>query len=397
MEKEKMNDLITYDVSGATIEEIKKRYLPLEVKGFDDKEGYEECKKARVEVKTLRVSIEKRRKELKKDSLEFGRMVDGKAKELSAPLEEVEAHLKAQQDIIDAEKKRRKEEAERKERERVEGMFKTLVSVGINNLTMGEVAAMKEDEFEARVEEARKAKEEREAAEAEEKRKHDIADKRWRTLATVGHNHANLHELIEMTEEEYQELLVSATEAWQKREEERIENERKMAEQEAENRRLQAELEAQQEEARKLREAEEERQRLEAEEAEKKEQLKEKTLAEIADEVIGGEITADVHFAGTEEQQAQVLLSLSQEDIDALKRIHEELDLTNAESQSTHSEQRYEDLVRLGTLIESLEKMFNLKGAENKKEEESASGATETKEADHILEVDRNSSDYRYT
>lgn len=353
MENTKMNELITYNVSEAAIEEIKKRFLPLEVKNFEDKEGYEQVKKARIEVKTLRVNIEKRRKELKKDSLEFGRMVDGKAKELSAPLEEVEQHLQEQQNVIDAEKKRRKEEAERKERERVEGMFRALVEAGYTNLSMAEVARMHEDEYEKRLQAAAEAKAKREAEEAEQKRKHEMADQRWRALSKVGYNHHSLHDLIEMSEEDFQTTLIKATEEYQRQEEERVERERKMAEQEEENRRLREELEAKEAEEAKRRMQEEE-ERAAKEEAERREREAAERVEETPEE-----ITAEISFT---EEKAEVLLSIGQDDIDALERIYEELDLINAESTASYSKQRYEDLVRLGEVIESLKKMFNLKG-----------------------------------
>jgi hypothetical protein len=62
--------------------------------------------------------------ELKADALAFGRAVDAEAKRISTQLSEVEAYLQAQQDIIDNEKKRIAEEAARKEKERFDSRLR---------------------------------------------------------------------------------------------------------------------------------------------------------------------------------------------------------------------------------------------------------------------------------
>jgi hypothetical protein len=114
VEKQDLSALITFSVTDSTIARIQKEYLCLTVKDPSDKVGYAECDTARKEVKSLRVSVEKRRKELKEDSLRFGQKVDAEAKRLSAQLEAVEAHLHNQQRIVDDEKERVRLEEERK-------------------------------------------------------------------------------------------------------------------------------------------------------------------------------------------------------------------------------------------------------------------------------------------
>ena len=95
-----------YNVSDAAIAEMSEMYLPLKVSGLDDKEGYEKVRAARLNVKTKRCEVEKKREELKHESLEYGRAVDAEAKRLTALLAPIEKHLTEQQDIIDKEKKR---------------------------------------------------------------------------------------------------------------------------------------------------------------------------------------------------------------------------------------------------------------------------------------------------
>ena len=64
----------------------------------------------------MRVNIEKKRKELKASSLEFGRAVDGEAKRLTSAVLEVESHLLSQRKIVEDEKERIKKEIEEIER-----------------------------------------------------------------------------------------------------------------------------------------------------------------------------------------------------------------------------------------------------------------------------------------
>lgn len=112
-----VNELVVYSVTDAAIADLRARYMALSVKGIDDKQGYELCKKARIEVKGYRVEIDKQRKIFKQDALEYGRMVDSKARHITDNLESIEAHLQAQQDVIDKEKERQAQEAESKRRE----------------------------------------------------------------------------------------------------------------------------------------------------------------------------------------------------------------------------------------------------------------------------------------
>ena len=54
-----------------------------------NKEQFNEVKSARIDLKNVRCAIENKRKELKADALEFGRKVDGKAKEKRKNLREM--------------------------------------------------------------------------------------------------------------------------------------------------------------------------------------------------------------------------------------------------------------------------------------------------------------------
>jgi hypothetical protein len=107
---------ITYPVIAEKIGELSAAYMPLRVYGLSDTKGLKEVHDARMVVKNLRVNVDKRRKELKAASLEYGRQVDSAAKALTDLLEPIESHLQAEEDAVENEKARIKAEAEEAKR-----------------------------------------------------------------------------------------------------------------------------------------------------------------------------------------------------------------------------------------------------------------------------------------
>lgn len=97
----------------------------------DTPAGYQAVKAGIAEVRTIRVNVEKSRKELKQSALDWGRKVDTEAKRITAMLLKIEEPLKNRKALVDqdAELKRREkaeviskaqEEKERLEREQKE-------------------------------------------------------------------------------------------------------------------------------------------------------------------------------------------------------------------------------------------------------------------------------------
>lgn len=86
----------------------------------DTPQGYKAVQSAIGDLRDARVSIEKRRKELKADSLEYGRKVDAVAKFLTEKIEAIELPLKALKAAVDEEKARAKAEKEAAERRALE-------------------------------------------------------------------------------------------------------------------------------------------------------------------------------------------------------------------------------------------------------------------------------------
>ena len=71
-------------------------------------DGIGKVEEAHKAVKRLSASIEKKRKELKADALEYGRTVDSIAKQLTEKVDGVESKLKAERDAFDAVEKAEK-------------------------------------------------------------------------------------------------------------------------------------------------------------------------------------------------------------------------------------------------------------------------------------------------
>jgi hypothetical protein len=124
-------ELQKYNVTDAAIAKLNAEYMSLAVKDANDKQGYEVCKAARIDIKKRRVEVEKTRVILKAESLEYGRRVDGEAKRITALLEPIEIHLIGQEKIVDDEKARIKAEEEAKEAARVQARIDRLESMGM--------------------------------------------------------------------------------------------------------------------------------------------------------------------------------------------------------------------------------------------------------------------------
>jgi colicin import membrane protein len=93
-----------YNVPDARIAELKAKYSGLTIMSVTDKKGYDLVHSARMEVKELRLAVEKKRVELKAYSLEYGRKVDAEAGRIKKLLEPLEESLEAEEERIDAEK-----------------------------------------------------------------------------------------------------------------------------------------------------------------------------------------------------------------------------------------------------------------------------------------------------
>lgn len=141
-----MNELVKFSVSDAAIAELSAKYMRLKVRGLDDRDGLAAVHSARMEVKNLRVDVEKTRKKLKEASLEYGRKIDTEAKRLTADLQEIESHLEAEESIVVAEKERKRKEEEARLKAILDGRLKMLADCE-TMANPATVEAMSADEF----------------------------------------------------------------------------------------------------------------------------------------------------------------------------------------------------------------------------------------------------------
>lgn len=119
-------ELISYSPTEQAIAAWREQFMRLKIRDLKDAEGYKAVHEARMVVKDARVSIEKKRKELKADALEYGRKVDAEAKRITALIEPIELHLQTEESRIDAEREavknaaRLQEEAEARAKQEAE-------------------------------------------------------------------------------------------------------------------------------------------------------------------------------------------------------------------------------------------------------------------------------------
>jgi len=119
---------VVFSVTDAGIAELEAKHRGLVV-SHGDKKGYLDLTQAIAEVRTARTDVEKRRKELKQDALDYGRLVDSTAKQITERLEAIEGPLKANKEQIDAENERIRREKEEAERLRVAGIQSQIAAI----------------------------------------------------------------------------------------------------------------------------------------------------------------------------------------------------------------------------------------------------------------------------
>jgi len=128
---------IVYSVDEQKIIQLKQKYAVLPT-DLEVKENYTFIKEGIAKIRKCRSEVEQRRKELKKDALEYGRNVDFVAKEIKKRLLAIETPMKQLKTDFDTKKEIERREKIRKEEERLEKIhegiagIKTLIDVGIS-------------------------------------------------------------------------------------------------------------------------------------------------------------------------------------------------------------------------------------------------------------------------
>ena len=112
------------------IAQVREEYMALTVTGPQDQDGYRSAEVALKKVVRMRTSVEKKRKELKADSVRYGKAVDGEARRIRELIEPIEEHLKKQCDIVRLEEARQQVAAENARRDEVNGWVRELSELG---------------------------------------------------------------------------------------------------------------------------------------------------------------------------------------------------------------------------------------------------------------------------
>ena len=120
--------IVKYSVTMAQIAKLKKEYNEVP-KDLSVKKNYELVKKAASHIRGLRGEVEKRRKELKADALEWGRKVDSTAKEITTALIEIEEPFATAKKDHDTAIELAKREAVLKEEKRVDAIAERIATI----------------------------------------------------------------------------------------------------------------------------------------------------------------------------------------------------------------------------------------------------------------------------
>ena len=125
-------DLQKFNITDAIIADYKNRFIHLKINGLEDKEGQKVVHDAKMILVKKRNEVERVRKELKADALEYGRQVDGEAKRIFALLEPIESHLEAEEQSVENERARIEAEKEKIKKEKIQLRIKKLIDLGLN-------------------------------------------------------------------------------------------------------------------------------------------------------------------------------------------------------------------------------------------------------------------------
>lgn len=258
---------IKYPVAEKAISKMIAEYTSLTIEGVEDRQGYMAVDAARKDLKSKRVAIEHKRKDLNEDARKYINAVNGEAKRLTDMITPVESRLKDMTDEIDAEKQRIKKEKEEAEMKKLMDRLNRLS--GINHGQNSEsIMEMDDEGFELFFEAA--------------KALHDAEMKKIQEQERIRKEEEAKAEAERLAEQKRIEAEKAAMEAERKKmEAERMALEEEKRKMQAEKDRIQREKELEEakkiaaEEAKKaeqerIRLQEEEKKRLEAEEIERK-------------------------------------------------------------------------------------------------------------------------------
>jgi hypothetical protein len=146
-------ELKKFEIDEADLVDMAFAYKGLQVNGVEDKEGLKAVRKARLQLKDIRVDISKKSKSLRESAVKFQKAVIARENELIELVEPTERYLEAEEDRIEAEKKRIREEEEKREFERISSMMNQLTAVNFA-MDFTELKGLTDEQFATVLQEA---------------------------------------------------------------------------------------------------------------------------------------------------------------------------------------------------------------------------------------------------
>lgn len=140
-------DIEAFNPKKAELAELVKKYEGLTVSGIDDKDGLERVSKARKELAAKRCDIQNKLKEARDPAIAFQKAVIALENELVGIIEPTEKKLKAEEDKVEAEKRRILEEEAAKNRAILNARVAELAKVGAS-ADLETLKVMDEEQFE---------------------------------------------------------------------------------------------------------------------------------------------------------------------------------------------------------------------------------------------------------
>lgn len=126
------SELSKYDSVIPKVEELKAEYMSLTIQSIEDKDGYQRVKDGIRFMVMKRNEIEEKRKQLKADSLAFGRAVDSRAREITSLITPIEEYLKDQKAKIDEQLEQIKMQEELKRQAKIKERHNALLQSGMS-------------------------------------------------------------------------------------------------------------------------------------------------------------------------------------------------------------------------------------------------------------------------
>jgi hypothetical protein len=123
-----------FDVIGVqdqVISKLAKEYLPLKIKGIDDKAGYEKVHDARMKIVSLRVKVTKHGKEMREEAVAYSKAIIAEEKRVISLMEPIESHLHQEEKAIDDAKAEIKMARARAEEARIQKRVDSLFELGM--------------------------------------------------------------------------------------------------------------------------------------------------------------------------------------------------------------------------------------------------------------------------